>query len=163
MLLLFWSCHIHDQMAVVRIKITTDVKGWGWRDTVKEKRYFQCLIKPTVFLRYIHLDLLLWTHPIRVKLQVPTVIAKPWRFVPSLFPGHPSQSPLPASPRLWLLLLLLCLGGSEPLESSSGLWSTQSEALAQSGKQSRCFSGISLLSLWSGECWQLDLSFLCLF
>ena len=47
--------------------------------------------------------------------------------------------------------------------SHSLLWSTQSKALTWSLKQSRCFPGISLLSLWFSECWQFDLWFLCLF
>ena len=29
--------------------------------------------------------------------------------------------------------------------------------------RNRCFSGIPLLSLWSSECWQFDLWFLCVF
>ena len=41
------------------------------------------------------------------------------------------------------------------------LWSTQSKYSQWSG--SRYFSGILLFSLWSNECWQFDLSFLCLF
>ena len=43
------------------------------------------------------------------------------------------------------------------------LWFTQSKALVWSMKQSRCFSGIPLLSLWSNRCWQLDLWFLSFF
>ena len=43
------------------------------------------------------------------------------------------------------------------------LWFTQSKALVQSIKQSRCFSGTLLLFQWSSGCWQFDLWFLCLF
>ena len=42
------------------------------------------------------------------------------------------------------------------------LWSTQS-LLRSQWSRNRCFSGILLLSLWSNECWQFDLWFLCLF
>ena len=37
------------------------------------------------------------------------------------------------------------------------LWSTQSKALAQSVKRSRCFSGTLVLFRWSHRCWQFDL------
>ena len=46
------------------------------------------------------------------------------------------------------------------------LWSTQSKVVSMNHSQwskSRCFSGILLLFLWSNECWQFDLWFLCLF
>ena len=42
------------------------------------------------------------------------------------------------------------------------LWSTQM-LLSSQCNRSRCFPGISVLSLWSSECWQFDLWFLCLF
>ena len=42
------------------------------------------------------------------------------------------------------------------------LWSTQS-LLRSQWSRNRCFSGILLLSLWSNECWQFNLWFLCLF
>ena len=37
------------------------------------------------------------------------------------------------------------------------LWFTQSKALVQSVKQSRCFSGTLVLFRWSNGCWQFDL------
>ena len=46
------------------------------------------------------------------------------------------------------------------------LWSTQSKVVSMNHSQwskSRCFSGILLLFLWSNECRQFDLWFLCLF
>ena len=42
------------------------------------------------------------------------------------------------------------------------LWSTQSLWHSQYSRN-RCFSGTLLLFWWSGQCWQFDLWFLCLF
>ena len=127
------------------------------------------LVKNSPAMWEIWVQSLGWDDPLE-KGKLPTQVFWPRELHGLYSPWGPKESDITEPLSLWLFLI--CVQFSQ--EAGKVAWYShlfknfpvccdpQNQRLYCS-QWDRCFSGTSLLSLWSSECWQFDLWFLCLF